>query len=317
MDDVDSQVVVEPEFESKLTNDHWVSKAYQANFADAEKRVAIVNLSTCRRLPKTRAIRSNFRERGFTSYLEDGRRNQELEDAFASLESTVLDRIRKVSAANAGPEWKVEVAHLFAIHLVRSPAYAAFHDKIACDVRSRGVPKIAAEPRLAELFEGEVGRPPDDGELLNLTHQQFDKMGAHPSTVLGSMARHHDLMAEKLNQFHMQVVEVDRSLPGFALGDTPIVHGDPATTRYGFRDRLALLDASFIFGPLSRYVGVCFASRSQRAVSVRTRKQLDRLNGLTVRAALSEVACHPDDARAIGQVCHRLDRFDPSFLFGG
>lgn len=123
-------------------------------------------------------------------------------------------------------------------------------------------------------------------------------------------------MAERLNRFYLQVVEVDPSLPGFALGDTPIVHGHPPTNRYGFRDRLALLDAGFIFGPLSRYVGVCLSARSLPTVSVRTRRKLDTLNGLTIRAALSEVACHPHDARAVRQACQRLDRLDPWFLFG-
>lgn len=299
-----------------LTNDHWVSKGYQANFADDQKRVAIIDLATCKRLPKLRAVRSNFRERGFTTYLEDGERNQFLEDAFASLETTVLDRIRRVSAANCGPDMKVEVAHLFAIHLVRSPAYKAFHDAIADQVREEQVPDIAAEPRLAEKFEAQFGRPPDDGELLDLALQLYDEMDAHPGTVLGSMARQHDLMAERLNRFHMQVIEVDRSLPGLALGDTPIVHGYPGEGRYGYRDRLALLDATFIYGPLTRFVGVCFSSRRQPPAVVSTRWKLDTLNALTIRAAQEEVACHPDDGRAVRQVCDRLDRFDPVRLFG-
>jgi hypothetical protein len=177
------------------------------------------------------------------------------------------------------------------------------------------VGRLAADPRLPIVFERQYGRPPHDGELLRITHEQFDDLDAHPGTVLDSMASQHDLMADRLNGLHLQVVEVHPSLPGFAIGDTPIVHGDPPTNRYGFRDHLALMDAHFVFGPLTRRVGVCFSGSSLAPVTVRTRRMLDTLNGLTIRAALSEVACHPDDAKAVRQAGQRLDRHPPSYLF--
>lgn len=306
---------VETDDGPKLTNDHWVSQAYQANFGTVEKRLAILDIATGEFLPKTRAIRRNFCEEGFTTYLEDGKRDQRLEDAFAGLETTVLDQIRKVSATNRGPEMKVQVVHLFAIHLVRNPTYKALYDKIAAEVRASEIATIAAEPSLPAAFERDFGRPPNEGELLDLALQQYDALHAHPGTVLGSMVRQHDLMAEKLNSLNMQVVTIDPLLPGFTIGDTPIVHGHPATDRYGFRDRLALMDASFVFGPLTRRVGVCFSSRNLPSVRVKTKRMLNTLNGLTIRAASAEVACHPDEREAARQAWRRLDRLPPSFLF--
>ena len=55
-----------------LTNDHWVSRGYQQNFADAQKRIAILDIASCRIVTTDRPIKSNFRERGFTTYLDAG-----------------------------------------------------------------------------------------------------------------------------------------------------------------------------------------------------------------------------------------------------
>ena len=301
---------------AKLTNDHWVSRGYQANFGTPDKRLSILDVQAGEFLPKTRAIRRSFCEVGFTTYLEDGERDERLEKAFAGLETTVLDRIRNVSPSNRGPDVKVQVAQLFAIHLVRHPAYKVLHERIAAQVRTRDVPVIAAKPALPAAFERDFGRPPKDGELLDLAQHVYDALHADPGTVLGSMARQHDLMAEKLNSLHMQVITVDPLLPGFAIGDTPIVHGHPATNRYGFRDHLALMDASFVFGPLTRRVGVCFSGQSLPSVKVRTKRMLNTLNGLTIRAASAEVGCHPDDRGAVRQAWGRLDQLPPSILFG-
>ena len=57
------------------------------------------------------------------------------------------------------------------------------------------------------------------------------------------MIRQHDLMADKLNNFNLQIVEVETRLPGLVLGDTPVVHAMLDGGRYGFRDQVALGDA--------------------------------------------------------------------------
>lgn len=43
---------------------------------------------------------------------------------------------------------------------------------------------------------------------------------------------------------------------------------------------------------------------------------LDTINAIFLRAALVELACHPDDSKALRQTYSRLDRLPPSILTG-
>ncbi len=91
---------------------------------------AVFSLRAGRVVNAARPIKSNFREHGFTTFLEAGVPNDLLERAFSSVESRVLDEIRTISTVRRGPQQKADVANLFAIHLVRSPAFKAFHRHI-------------------------------------------------------------------------------------------------------------------------------------------------------------------------------------------
>ena len=99
-------------------------------------------------------------------------------------------------------------------------------------------------------------------------------------------------------------------------GDTPVVHAALGGGRYGFRDRLALGDASFIIGPPTRTTAACFSACALRPELIKTRKRVDAINAVFLRAALREVACHPDDARAVRQARSRLDRLPRRFSPG-
>lgn len=136
-------------------------------------------------------------------------------------------------------------------------------------------------------------------------------MAADVFTLVQSMVRQHDQMASRLNGLHMQVVELASGIPGFVLGDTPVVHADTQTGRYGFRDRLALGDANLILGPLTRRTAACFTARPLPPAVIPTRKLLDAVNAIFIRAAQEEVACHPEDSRALGQTYSRLDWVPP------
>lgn len=166
-----------------LSNDHWVSKGYQNNFATAAKRIAIVDVSTHEIVDHGRPTKTNFAEVGFTTYLDNGERNEALELAFAAMEKTVLNQIRLVSASNRNPTLKAAVADLCAIHLVRSPAFKAFHETIVDGMLASGdVAALAADPELHARFEQSFGRPPEAGELTALTQSRFDAMQEHPAS---------------------------------------------------------------------------------------------------------------------------------------
>lgn len=298
----------------ELPRDHWVSRGYQQNFASTDKRVAVFSLRAGRVVDVGRPIKSNFREHGFTTFLEAGVPNDLLERAFASVESRVLNEIRSVTAHRRGPDQKADVANLFAIHLVRSPSFKAFHRHIEEKFRADDVHAFATNDNLIERFQTSKGRPPNDGELLDLALRSYDEMVSDPMSLVTAMIRQHDAMAEMLNRFHLQVIELVPHLPGFVIGDTPVVHAGLKQGRYGFRDHLALGDADFIVGPLTRTTAACFTARPLPPVLVKTRKLLDAINAIFLRAALEEIACHPDDAKALRQTHSRLDRLPPTLL---
>ncbi|MBX3284243.1 MAG: hypothetical protein KF703_02780 [Actinobacteria bacterium] len=123
-------------------------------------------------------------------------------------------------------------------------------------------------------------------------------------------------VAEQLGRFHLQLVELDRDLPGFVVGDVPVLHIDTGGQRFGFGDELDIADADLIAGPLTRTVAACFNAEPLEDVVFGTRKRVDAWNALFIRAARAEVAAHPDDARTLRQTHSRLDRLPPSILIG-
>jgi hypothetical protein len=300
----------------ELPQDHFVSRGFQQNFASDDKRVAVFSVHAGRVVDFGRPIKSNFRERGFTTFVEAGVPNDRLERAFASVEARVLNEIRTIGLDRRGLQQKADVANPFAIHLVRSPAFKAFHRHIGDRFREEDATAYATNVELIERFKASTGRAPDEGELLEMSLQVYDDMAADPMSLVTTMIQQHDAMAEMLNGFHLQVVELADHLPGFIIGDTPVVHARLTEDRYGFRDHLALGDADFIVGPLTRRTAACFTVKPLRPMLVKTRKKLDAMNAIVLRAALAEVACHPEDAKAIRQTHSRLDRLPPSILTG-
>lgn len=302
--------------ELELPQDHFVSRGFQQNFASDDKRVAILNVRAGHVTDRRRPIKSNFRERGFTTFLEAGVPNDLLEKAFCSIESRVLNEIRDIGVHRQGPQQKEDVANLFAVHLVRSPAFKAFHTYISERFRAEDVPAFATRADVIERVAAATGRAPAAEELLEVSLRAYDDMVSTPRHVVDTMLRQRAAMTEMLGRFHLQIVEVSEGLPGFAIGDTPIVHALLKEGRYGFRTHLALGDADFIVGPLTRRTAACFTATPLPPVQVRTRKKLDAINAVFIRSALEEVACHPDDAKALQQTYLRLDRLPPALLTG-
>jgi hypothetical protein len=301
----------------KLSNDHWVSRGYQKNFAGDEDRVAVLDAGSGKVIDLGRPVKSNFCEEGFTTFLSDsGVPEDLLERAFAAVERSVLNQIREVDSSRSGPVEKAAVANLSAIHLVRSPSYKRFRQEVAEGSQAGIVGDILQNPMLAAGFEAQFGYAPTDDQLRELADAVYGDLIVDPMDLVRSMLRQHDTAAAMLNDFHMQVVEVSPELPGLIIGDTPIVHARPADGRYGFRDGLALGDATLIVAPLTRRVAVCFSATELPHETIATRRALDTINGVFIRAAVSEFACHPDDAKAARQAHSRLDRHPPSLLFG-
>lgn len=300
----------------RLTNDHWVSRGYQQNFANGDKRVAVLDVASGRIVDRGRPIKSNFRMRGFTTFIdEEGFLDDRLEKAFASVERTMLHQIRTITRAPISATQAAAAANLFAVHLVRSPAYKAFHERIGVAYgQSDDIPQLANSDEAVSRFTQVRGRPPEPGEMEALAGAVYAVLRSDRAEQHDSMMRQHDLMAERLARSHPQVITQSPGLPGFAVGDTPIVHLDLATGRIGFRDSLALMDSTVIVGPISRRVALCFTSEPVPPAQLRTHRQVDALNAIFVRGAESSVACHPDDSHRLERVASRLDELPPHLI---
>lgn len=301
---------------SELPNDHWVTRGYQQNFADDQKRVAVLDVALAKVVDRTRPIKSNFRERGFTTFLEEGVPNSLLEKSFASVERSAINQIRLVVGPNLSDANVAAVANLFAVHLVRSPSFKAFHSRVAGAYGvSDEIKVLASSPQVVARFAQDFHRPPEPGELEAIVESQYAAITDDPMLLVQAMMRQHDLIAERLVGLHAQVVTQSPGLPGFAVGDTPIVHMDLNGGRIGFGDSLALMDSTTIVGPISRRVAILFTSRPAAPARFRTHRQVDALNAVFIRAAQKEVACHPDDSPRLERVAQKLDNFPPSMIF--
>jgi hypothetical protein len=294
---------------------HLVSRGLQRNFANEVHRVVLLDSRSGRLIDPGRPIKSNWKRPGFNDCeLSPGVASDWLEREFAEIERRVLNQIRDVGPDNAGREQRAAVANLFALHLVRSETFRMRHDDVVTQLRWEYIPSIAAEPEAVELFRRDYGRVPEKGEIEAIAERQLDWGVATKQMLIESMARNHNKLAEKLSEFSMQVVWMKDDLPGFILGDVPIVHADLATGHYGFRDRLAIGDANMIVGPLSRRIAVFLSATPLRHAELRTRVLVDTVNAVFWRAAVAEVICHPEDSLATSQLWRKLDRLPPTRL---
>lgn len=302
---------------SSGANHHLVSRGYQRNFTGADHRIAVLDCKSGLLLDRQRAIRSNFAQVDFnTTGLPGVEPSDWLEQAFASIERPVLNQIREVGPHNAGPQMRAAVANLFAIHLVRSESYREAHDRVMVEVRRESVPRIASTECAIALFTAEFGRAPLPGEIDEIAHRSLDADERSRKLLSESTARQHDKIAEMLNGFAIQIIWTEPPLPGFVLGDVPVIHANTQSGRYGFRDGLALGDADLVIGPLARRVAACFTVQRLGHMQLRTKKMVDLVNAVFWRGARSEVACHPDDVLATQQMARRIDRLPAHLLHG-
>jgi hypothetical protein len=108
---------------------------------------------------------------------------------------------------------------------------------------------------------------------------------------------------ERLQALHTQIIEIDDGLPGLVLGDVPVIHANLSEGRFGYRDRLAIGDADLIMAPLTRRVLICFSATPDQHVRVTTKRKLNDVINLLIRASVREIGCHPEDRLNLQRVC--------------
>jgi len=288
---------------------HLVSRGYQKNFANDRQLVVVVDKATGRH--KLRGTKSTFVAPGFNSYYEpDGTPNDVLEREWSRVEATCLRRVREVEAATIDrPEIRQALTALFSIHLVRSKAFENSHRVLWAQVVDDLADSSDHDESMAEVFEAELSRPAQPGELAALTRQLADGRERTRRLFVDSMVRVFNDANIMMARWHFQVICIGRQTnAGFILGDTPIVHADLGSGRFGFRDGLAIGDASLLVAPIGRRVAVAASAHRLPASELRNKRAVTAFNSLVWHAAFEEVACHPDDAR---ETC-RLFRSRPS-----
>jgi hypothetical protein len=250
---------------------------------------------------------------GFTTYMDQGGLNGRLEKAFSAAEGKAIGLIRRILQSQ-GPDTKRAVADFFAIHMVRNPSFKAMHKRITDNYRETVVEKFTTSDELRVRFVLQYGRIAGEDEIHQLVRRTYDDYVGQQETTVDSTFRHWKNISAKLDEFHMQVIQIGEDLPGFAFGDVPFVHASTKLRKYGFRDHLAIGDANLIVGPLSKDVAVCFTAHEYPPTSIGSIVDLDTLNAIFIRAANKEVACNPSHIDYLQEVASRLDALPPEAM---
>lgn len=292
---------------------HLVSKGYQENFA-RNHRVAVVDRSTGK-LIEERETKRNWRENDFVTVFDaDGQPDDSLEREFAELERTVLNKIREISSAPMRSDQRSALDQLAAIHLTRSLNYASRHHEVTEAFFDDAVCEFMMDPRLRQLFEADHRRAPFPGELEALITQQVQQFRAQPDLLANGMRHGVASITQILARWQVELIAAPGGLPGFVLPDHPVLHAARTQGRYGFRDHLAVGDADLLMVPIRRRLLACYTNGHGGLKTLRTKKQIQLVNAALCRNARLEVACHPEDARDVGNAIRNSDRLPLSAL---
>lgn len=294
---------------------HLVARGYQQNFSSNDKRVDVINPRTGAMIANGRPIKGNFVVRGYNTHRTSaGASDSRLEREFAKLEAPALDQIRRVSVDHCGPDQRAAVVSHCALHLVRSQAFHATHQRIVHQLRNDWGPRLACDPELRKRYAADFGCDASDQEIAGYIDGIIkDHIEANRLHV-DSMVRQYNGLARFLSRYWIQVISSGRLGVGFAIGDIPVVHMDTRTSAYGFRDGLAVGDANLVIAPLTRWTAVAFSVERTPHVALTVKRRLHEVNAVFARAAMQEIACHPGDALEVSRACQAQDRLPAARL---
>ncbi|MDO8391629.1 MAG: DUF4238 domain-containing protein [Actinomycetota bacterium] len=298
-------------------NDHIVSRGWQANFTD-DHTVSILDVVTGKIVDDTRRIKSNFARPDFLTYLDsEGNPVRDVDDAFTKVERKVLNRVREIRVGNCKAEHRDAVAELFGIHLVRSDALRVAKLRLMGETAADYPARAERSEAVREQFIATLGRPPLPGELETMAWDWQKRQIETNEFFVENLPSMQQKMRDMMARYHVQVIEAPEPLPGFVLGDVPVVHANLLQQRYGFRDRLALGDCDYLAAPLSRRVAVLFTAQRLPHAVLATKKTVSKFNAVTLFAAHREVLCNPADVLHVKRLWAQRDRFRSSGPLAG
>lgn len=288
---------------SKSVKHHLVSMGLQKNFATVDKKLTILSAADGRVVEYQRPTKRNWVVSHFNSIKTLESFDPSFENEWSRLEATSLRRIREIQIGNCEPVHLRAVATVFAIHIVRSEAFEVCRNTVYHCNSENLVDVVANDTRLRDRFIAVCGRPPGQQELESRVRDYATQLEDSRRGFVGSMINAYNTIVEMLSKYRIQIVQSIPTLPGFVLGDVPVVHANLEQGRFGFRDNLAVGDSDIIIGALTRTTVACFTVKKEESRRVGTASKVQQINNLFVRAALREVACHPNDTLAVKRLC--------------
>lgn len=297
--------------EPTRTLQHLVSRGYQQNFADV-RSVSVINSKTGVIVDERRPTKTNWRVPDFLSVMNaDGEPDDALEREFARDERVILNRVRDIRAfANVSDEQKHAVDLLTAIHIVRSRSYEKRHDEVVTRWLTNDASQIAHSPELQARFVASEGRQPGPGELERMVAEQAFTLGRDPNLHPDGVRYGATRLGQLFSTWYLQLIDIDLRVPGLVLPDHPIVHGRIGLGLFGF-DAGPVGESDTVLVPITRRLAGVYSPSRLPDVRIETKKGVDWINSLLLRAAMKEVACHPDDALATTRLIRNLDRYPP------
>lgn len=281
---------------------HLVSAGLQRNFG-AGDFIQLVSKTTD--FDSVVHVRTAFWEKDYNSLRTGAGVNVELESEWTRIEDWALPLVRSASATNHTPTIDLAIKALMMTHWTRSYAMREVGDRIFKYAMEEHRVGLDDDPKLLRAFENQFGRPPQPGEMVAHFDTNADDLKTSNRLDVQRMVRHYNKGMKYLDPLHVQLITPATRRIGLILSDNPVV-----TQKYlamGVHHRVALLDATAFFMPLTRWLAMTLTTKPQPDVEV-SPIGAQELNRGTWRNALRFIACHPD------QDWRRACAFGPAYV---
>lgn len=278
--------------ELKLRRPHVVPAGFQRNFIDpGTKHIRVVNKRTL--VERDVGVRDNFVASHFLRVIINDQPDDSAEDEFGRIESIALPLIRTLRpGVQPTPDQvlatKASTAMLWARSFAREVVARRVHDQVLAELRH----SAPSDTRTRARFRQTMKREPNPGEIEAMVEQQAAKILKDRLIDVDAMRRHHNDALEKFKDLHVSLYEPVGRLE-FVTSDNPVLLArSNHLIQVGPHNGLALGDASFIFLPISRFVGACLTKEDEGDAVLDAMTML-RLNQAMWRNAVERIACHP------------------------
>jgi Protein of unknown function (DUF4238) len=275
---------------AKLRRPHVVPAGYQRNFAEGE-RIRMIDKTTLQE--RVVGVRDNFVASHFLRVFINGEPTDEAEDSFAQIEASILPLIKTLTPFESRPPdaadaLKASMAMLWSRSFAHQIVSERVHLQAVHEMR-----QFAAQDALRiQAFERERGRKPEPGDMEAVVDEVAAKLKRDRLHDVNAIHHHHNNAVEKFDPLYVSLYRPIRGCE-FVTSDNPVLLARSfELVQVGAQNGLALGDASFIFLPISRFVGACLTLKDEGDLEL-DRLVMIRINQAMWRNAVARVACHP------------------------